>query len=487
MPTPICIHPENNKLFEFRHKPIKLVCATEHYGAVMNRPFDFEKYLKDAFEKGQTLTRLFVLFRELQNHCNPYSTCKPESPDYISPFARTGPGLALDGQLKYDLNCWNEEFFDRLHAFLSRASQYGIIVELTLLSNTYSPEVWALNPFNANNNINALEDIGWMDYITMRNPKLFDRQVSHVRKIVEETNRYDNIIYEICNEPGGGLEGCDTYPTPAEVNAWQTAIARVIRGTEATLPNRHLISGMEAFSYHPWELPTDLSFESLDVDIVNIHPLPNITYRKQSFDMGVFMAKQLKLREVRDFCLATKDEKKPVNLDEDNAASQYKDYDGWTIHRKRAWVTLFSGCHYDYIDFSIINYCEAGTAQSQKHIRLWMKFLSEFIHSIDLVNAKPAADWLIEKPMHTLDAVLAVDAQDYCIYLADERELEDPEAGAPLSGTLRFNLNQGRYSIACFSPVTGTYSPAIQVEGGREVCLSLPEFTHDLVVRIRKK
>lgn len=203
--------------------------------------------------------------------------------------------------------------------------------------------------------------------------------------------------------------------------------------------------------------------------------------------MGVFMAKQLKLREVRDFCLATKDEKKPVNLDEDNAASQYKDYDGWTIHRKRAWVTLFSGCHYDYIDFSIINYCEAGTAQSQKHIRSWMKFLSEFIHSIDLVNAKPAADWLIEKPMHTLDAVLAVDAQDYCIYLADERELEDPEAGAPLSGTLRFNLNQGRYSIACFSPVTGTYSPAIQVEGGREVCLSLPEFTHDLVVRIRKK
>jgi len=25
-------------------------------------------------------------------------------------------------------------------------------------------------------------------------------------KIVQETNGYDNIIYEICNEPGGGLD-----------------------------------------------------------------------------------------------------------------------------------------------------------------------------------------------------------------------------------------------------------------------------------------
>ena len=82
MSTPIRIHPENRKLFEFRSKPLVLVTATEHYGAVMNRPFDYRRYLEDAAEKGITLTRLFLLFRELQNHCNPYSTCKPESPDY---------------------------------------------------------------------------------------------------------------------------------------------------------------------------------------------------------------------------------------------------------------------------------------------------------------------------------------------------------------------------------------------------------------------
>jgi len=61
----IKIHPQNPKLFEFRSRPLALVTATEHYGAVMNRPFDFESYLADVAEKRITLTRLFTLFREL--------------------------------------------------------------------------------------------------------------------------------------------------------------------------------------------------------------------------------------------------------------------------------------------------------------------------------------------------------------------------------------------------------------------------------------
>ena len=93
--TAIRIHPENRKLFEFRGKPLALLCATEHYGAVINRPFRYERYLAAAAAKGQTLSRLFCLFRELQAPVNPYSPCKPESPDFIAPFPRTGPGRGL--------------------------------------------------------------------------------------------------------------------------------------------------------------------------------------------------------------------------------------------------------------------------------------------------------------------------------------------------------------------------------------------------------
>ena len=487
MGQPIRVHPENPKCFEFRGKPLALLTATEHYGAVMNRPFRFERYLADAAEKRITLTRLFMLFREQQSASNPYSTCKPESPDYIAPFLRTGPGLARDGQPRYDLDQWNPEFFSRLHRFLSLASDYGIIVEVVLFSNTYGPDVWALNPLHHANNINDLEEAPWPDYLSQRQPKRFARQVAHVRKIVEETKQYDNIFYEICNEPGGQAPGSPDNPTLEEVNRWQLAIAEVIREAEADLPHPHLIVGQEAFTYMPWEQFSDLSFHNLPLEVVNIHPLPNTTYKGQSFDMGTFMSKELKLRAVRDYCLATYFARKPLNLDEDNVASQYKDFDGWTIHRKRAWVTLLSGAHYDYIDFSIINYCETGTEASQRHIRTWMKHLSEYIASVDLVHARPLRHFLQEQPEHTLEAVFAVKGEDYSIYLADDRELTEPGAGTSIQGAITLTLPPGEFRLCCYSPVTGLYSPALRIEGGDNRRFDLPEFQHDLVVRLTRK
>lgn len=486
MTQPIRIHPANSKCFEFRGKPLVLITATEHYGSVLNRAFRFERYLADAADKGMTLTRLFILFRELQLAMNPYSTCKPESPDYVAPFRRTGPGRALDGEPKYDLNQWNPEFFERLHRFLSRASEYGIIVEVTLLSNTYSPEVWALNPLHHANSVNGLPEIAWPEYMSLRHPKLFDRQASLVRKIVQETSKYDNLLYEICNEPGGQAPGRAENPTCDEVNEWQRALADLIRDTESHLPYQHLIAGQEAFTYDPWEQSSALSFGDFPVDIVNIHPLPNTTYRGGSCDMGQFMSKQLKLRAVREFCLATYQERKPLNMDEDNVASQYKDFDGWTIHRKRAWTTLLSGSHYDYIDFSIVIHCETGTPESQRCIRSWMKHLSSFIHTVDLARARPLTGWLKAQPPYTLASVLAVDGEDYCVYLADERELEETGAGNPIRGEIAFDLPVGSYRLACYSPMTGLYSPELAVTGGENQCYTLPEFQHDIVVRIRR-
>ena len=496
--APIRIHPDNPKIFEFRRRPTVLLCATEHYGAVMNRPFRFERYLADARDKEQTLTRLFTLFRELQSPINPYSTCKPESPDYISPFLRVGPELALDGQPKYDLDQWNPEFFDRLHRFMSLAQEYAIVVEVVLFSNTYCDSVWALNPINAKNNVNNVEEINFADYISTRHPKLFDYQRAHACKIVQELNQYDNIIFEICNEPGSENPVDPSAATVDEVNDWQCEIAQLIRQTEATLPNQHLISGQQAMHMIGMEYalkqiegsyvqPSDLSFADFPVDIVNIHPLPNSTHGGRSYDLGGFMSKQLRLRPMREFCMDTYHQPKPLNMDEDNVASQYKDYDGWTIHRKRAWVTVMSGCHYDYIDFSIINYCETGTAESQRCIRSWMSHLSQFVRSVDLVNARPMRAFLKQLPEHTLDAVLAVAGRDYCIYLADERELDQPGAGREISGNIVLELPTGSYQMATFSPVTGLYSPWLAVEARGPLDLELPVFKHDLIVRIRKQ
>jgi len=50
----------NPKYFLFRDKPLVLLTATEHYGSVINRPFDFEKYLRDAADKKMTLSTVHV-------------------------------------------------------------------------------------------------------------------------------------------------------------------------------------------------------------------------------------------------------------------------------------------------------------------------------------------------------------------------------------------------------------------------------------------
>ncbi|MDE0099750.1 MAG: hypothetical protein OXM87_09120, partial [Truepera sp.] len=62
---PIRLHPENPRYFLYRGKPLVLITATEHYGAVINRNFDYLTYLDDMAGKRQTLSRCFLLFREL--------------------------------------------------------------------------------------------------------------------------------------------------------------------------------------------------------------------------------------------------------------------------------------------------------------------------------------------------------------------------------------------------------------------------------------
>ena len=98
------IDPDNPKYLLFRGKPLALISASEHYGSVINRPFDFEKYLDDAAAHEMTMTRTFLLYRELQSARNPSSPCKPESPDFIAPYVRSGPGKAMDGEPIYDLD-----------------------------------------------------------------------------------------------------------------------------------------------------------------------------------------------------------------------------------------------------------------------------------------------------------------------------------------------------------------------------------------------
>jgi hypothetical protein len=80
--------------------------------------------------------------------------------------------------------------------------------------------------------VNGVGAVPRAEALTLLHPDLVAVQEAMVRKIVTELDGFDNVYYEICNEPY-------TRDIPTE---WERHIARVIADTEAGLPHRHLIA-----------------------------------------------------------------------------------------------------------------------------------------------------------------------------------------------------------------------------------------------------
>ena len=232
---PLTLHPDNPHYFLFRGKPPLLVTSGEHYGAVLNLDFDYKKYLATLATDGLNLTRTFPgayvepvnAFRIERN------TLAPAPGRLICPWARSEtPGYANGGN-RFDLTRWDSTFFQRLKDFLARADRHGVVVELNLFTPMYEDPQWNYSPMKASNNVNGIGKVSKHEvYATDKEPALLAVQEAMVRKIVTELNGFDNLYYEVCNEPYfGGV-----------TRAWHDAITDVIVATEKTLPKKHLIS-----------------------------------------------------------------------------------------------------------------------------------------------------------------------------------------------------------------------------------------------------
>jgi hypothetical protein len=156
-------------------------------------------------------------------------------------------------------------------------------VEVTLFTSHYQEDHGKLSPFNPSNNVNATDAIDWKKLHTLQNGNLLAWQERYARKLVREANAFDNVFFEIQNEPWSDrtllasvvnpyLEdpARDRYPNSIDLAdglsmAWQARVAEWIASEEATLPNRHLISQ----NYSNFGLPVRALASG--VSIVNFH------------------------------------------------------------------------------------------------------------------------------------------------------------------------------------------------------------------------
>jgi hypothetical protein len=203
-------------------------------------PFDFNAYLNFLEKHHHNFTRLWQweLPRWTDGHTALVRYSAPQ------PWKRTGPGNALDGKLKFDLNQFDDEYFKRLRSRVDAAGKRGIYVSIMLFEGwglRFVPNGWKTHPFNPRNNVNGVggslnHDGKGLEIYTLASPVVTRLQEAYVRKVIDTVNDLDNVLYEICNE--SGLPSTD----------WQYHLIRFIQHYEKSKPEQHPV-GMTSDGY----------------------------------------------------------------------------------------------------------------------------------------------------------------------------------------------------------------------------------------------
>ncbi len=223
-------HPQNPYLLQFRGQPTLLRTFGAHYDVVVNSGMDYLPYLDILQRDDMNITRAFLLG---------FSDDTPSAAQFIQPWARTtANGTALDGLGKWDLSKWNEAYFTRLNTFVQACSDRGIVAQLSFFCTIYDETYWRGCPFNPANNVQGYGPTSRYDSLRPVDANLLAAQQAAVQRIVAELNRFDNIYYEIQNEPFWNEAGVKDAP---EVDFHNRTLA-TIRAAEAALPNKHLVA-----------------------------------------------------------------------------------------------------------------------------------------------------------------------------------------------------------------------------------------------------
>ncbi|MEJ2593830.1 MAG: LamG domain-containing protein [bacterium] len=477
--SPISLHADNNHYFNFRGEPTILITSGEFYSAVQNLDFDYIPYLDELEENGLNYTRLFNgsfvdgmpedlpimngndVMIPVGSPLFPDAINAEKTKGLIAPWARSSePGYAGGGN-KFDLDTWDTEYFDRLKDFVEEAGNRGIVVELTFFCGYSEDYYWSLSPLNYQNNVNNVgkfggdygpydgngNNIGHMYPLTMASEAdgLLVYLEDVVEKTIDELSVYDNVFFEIANEPYYTDAGNTVINQNGEhcgnghgvSSEWQAHMAQIVIDKVATLDNDYLIAqNIDAYFETVEVISSNTSPSNVDdfrmiypeIDIVNFHYAARIPlYTTASVDYNY-------------------DLNRPIGCDE-NGGTGYTD----EKYRKQAWNYIIAGGGiFNNLDMSFtVDGYEGGqpTNPSQgfggsPEYRQQLGILKEFIHDLNFLqmephNDLPASGGIITNvsPSDILVRCLANEGEEYAVYV---------EGGSVVYIT--FNLPAGTYT-----------------------------------------
>jgi hypothetical protein len=448
---PIRVHPENGHYFLWRERPTILITAGEHYGAVLNLDFDYVRYLDELKTHGFNLTRTFTgTYREVPGSFNiTGNTLAPAPGRFLCPWARTETPGASDGGNKFDLTRWDEAYFARLKDFIKQADERGIVVELVLFCTMYDDNVWNASPMNARNNVNGIGRVGKYEVFGAHDEPLLQAQTALARKLAIELNAFDNLYFEICNEP---------YERGGLTQTWNDRIADAIAHAEESLPKKHLIAQGFPRSTEP---------------IADLHPRVSVLNFHAATPEAVRMNYHLN---------------RPIALDETGGAdgSDRK-------YRTEGWEFIIGGgAVYDHLDFSFTTERPDGSAVPLPDgtpggggptLRRQLRVLKDFMEGFDFLQMRPSDEVVTDHEVvgggseaSTLPAVrvLAEAGKSYAIYI-----------NGGTRATLELELPAGEYTAEWIDTKSGQLQKTenFQHSGGTKQLVS-PEYSEDVALRL---
>ena len=321
----------------------------------------------------------------------------------------------------------------------------------------------ALNPAN---NINTTDAIDWKQLNTLKNGNILQHQETYTRKIVREANTFDNVIFEIQNEPWSDRPvladvinpylrqpARDTYPNSVDfpdelAMAWQARVSQWITTEESALPNHHLV----AQNYSNFRA----SIRKLlpGVDVVNFHyAYPDAV--TLNYGLG-----------------------KPIAYDETGFLGRDDD-----AYRRQAWNFMLSGgSAFDSLDYSFTVGHEDGSYSEQNGpgggsavLRHQLQILSQFLQSFSLVALQPDTR-TVKHAAGVTARVLSSVGKEYAVYL---------DGNGPAELTLE--LPPGNYSAEWLNVATGKieqWEKFTHKDGGK--VLQAPKFQSGIALRLKR-
>ncbi len=376
------------------------------------------------------------------------NTLAPDRQRYICPWARSSePGYINSGN-KFDLSKWDEAYFTRLKDFLSHASKRNIIVELDLFSNYYDTIQWYMCPLYIKNNINGIGNLkDHKEVLSLRHPEILDIQEKMVRKIINELKDFDNLYYEVCNEPYFG----DTIA----LKEWEKHMTGVVVDAEKGFRQKHLISNNIANNYR-------LVPESRDsVSIYNFHyARPPV-----AVEMNYHLNK--------------------VIGDNETGFDGIKD----SKYRIEAWdFILAGGGLFNNLDYSFAVGNEDGTFRIKegepggggKILRDQFKILAAFMKGIDFINMEPlnTAKLRLNETKNIKVTGLAKPDEAIALYIHRKDTLTS-------NSSFKLDLTSGSYALTWVDTKSGaekiTY---LNNHPGGWATINSPFFSEDIALKL---